>query len=114
MEDVEKSVETAAYEMDDKINARLHEMEEHRRGLEEELLYLRADVDNFRKAADRELEELRQAGNKELLGQMIPVVDLLRSAIHIAVRRGDEGMATGLEMIMKQLVGVFRRFDMEP
>lgn len=89
-----------------------HKLEQNEREVREKLLYLRAELENFRRAADRENAALRRAGEEALLRQLIPVAGLLSSAILVARQEKDEGMALGLEMISRQLQAVFQKFGM--
>lgn len=94
----------------DRFDDRLHELEQNRREMREKLLYLRAEMDNFRKTADDEITRLRRNGEKALLRQLTPVSGLLDSAILAARSESNAGMAVGLEMISKQLSAVFQKF----
>jgi molecular chaperone GrpE (heat shock protein) len=80
--------------------------------MKERLLYLRAEVDNFRKAANREIEELRRNGNVALLRSLVPVSRMLDSINHLAQNEKNERMAEGLDIISKQLSRVFEIFGM--
>lgn len=96
----------------DAIVNKLHELERTGSEAKDRLLYLRAEIDNFRKTADRETEELRRSGNAALLRRLLPVARMLDSAVRTARDEKNEPMAAGLEMISKQLSTVFEKFGM--
>ncbi len=97
----------------DAIVNKLHERERSASEAKDRLLYLRADIDNFRKSADREIEELRQSGNAALLRRLHPIARMLGFAVRTALNEKNEPMAKGLEMISKQLCAVFEKFGMK-
>jgi molecular chaperone GrpE (heat shock protein) len=67
----------SAYRERDAIMRKLRELERNASEAKGQLLYLRAEIDNFRKSADREIEELRWSGNAALLRRLLPIVHML-------------------------------------
>ncbi|AMV70785.1 nucleotide exchange factor GrpE [Desulfuromonas carbonis] len=76
-------------------------------------LYLRtrADLDNYRKRAQREKEDLGRFANENLLRELLPVVDNLERAVAHARESGtgDGSLLEGVEMTLGQLRKVFER-----
>lgn len=110
--DTERKESYPASHENDRFNDRLREIEQDERDMREELLYLQAELDNYRRTADREGAVLRRAGEQALLRQLVPVAGLLESAILTARQEENDPMAVGLEMISKQLSAVFQKFGM--
>lgn len=73
-------------------------------------LYLRAraDLENFRKRAQRDKEDLARFANENLLRELLPVLDNLERAIAHA-QNGESGLLQGVEMTLGQLRKVLER-----
>lgn len=69
-------------------------------------LYLRAraDLDNYRKRAQREKEDVVRFGQENLLRDLLPVIDNLERAVNHARDESDEGegLLAGVEMTLSQ------------
>ena len=76
--------------------------------LNDQLLRLTADFDNFRKRTQREKEEWSRYAAQSLMGKLIPVVDNLDAAALAVEGAGQEAksVAEGFLMIHKQLADV--------
>lgn len=80
-------------------------------------LYLRtrADLENYRKRAQREKEDLGRFANENLLRELLPVLDNLERAVaHAQESGGDGNLLAGVEMTMGQLRKVFDQFGVTP
>jgi molecular chaperone GrpE len=75
-------------------------------------LRLLADFDNFRKRAERELEERTRYMLAEPIRELLPVLDNLERALAAQGAEGD--LIRGVEMIARQFLEVLRRFGVEP
>ncbi len=72
----------------------------------DQLQRTRADFDNYRKRVDRERPLLAEAGVRELVSDLLPVLDNLERALEALVAAGDQGAASivaGVEMVKVQL-----------
>jgi molecular chaperone GrpE len=81
-------------------------------------LYLRAraDLENYRKRAQREKEDLSRFANENLLREILPVADNLERALKHA-RQGDSdsgSLLQGVEMTLGQLQRVIEKFGAIP
>ena len=75
----------------------------------DQLQRARADFDNYRKRVERERPVLAEAGVRDLVGELLPVLDNLERALEALVAAGDEGAAgivAGVEMVKQQLGGL--------
>jgi molecular chaperone GrpE len=70
-----------------------------------------ADLDNFKKRAQREREEIQKFGSERLLKDLLPVVDNLDRAL-AAAPQGDP-MAKGVELVRKGLEEALLRHGVE-
>jgi molecular chaperone GrpE len=80
--------------------------------LQDRLLRLQADFDNFRKRTLREREEAYLYGHQNLVKDLLPTVDNLERAIEHA-RANDgadlEGLLQGVELVLRELHGALGR-----
>lgn len=81
--------------------------------LENRDLYLRAraDLDNFRKRAQREKEDLLKFSNETILRELLPVIDNLERALQHAVTDGETGLLQGVELTLGQFRKVLEKFN---
>jgi molecular chaperone GrpE len=81
-------------------------------------LYLRAraDLENYRKRAQREKEELSRFANENLLREILPVMDNLERALEHARQTPNDsaGLMQGVEMTLAQLHKVLERCGAVP
>ncbi len=95
------------------LAARLAESEKKARELEERLVRLAADFDNYKKRAARESEGAREAASAQAILKMLPVVD----EFEIAMRHIDHATAKefkhGMELIYSKLLDTLRKEGVE-
>lgn len=93
-------------------------VEELKRELEDyRAQYLRAlaDLDNFKKRARREKAEQLQFANQKLAYDLLPVLDNLESAVRSSQAAvNSEALASGVELIHRQLVATLERHGVRP
>ena len=72
----------------------------------DQLQRTRADFDNYRKRMERERPLLQEAGVRDLVGELLPVLDNLERALEALVAAGDEGasgIVAGVDMVHQHL-----------
>jgi molecular chaperone GrpE len=74
-------------------------------------LRLAADFDNYRKAAERQMEDIVKFGQVGLLTEFLDALDLVDRAVATApeIVRSDEWFA-GLEQVRKRFLGTLEKF----
>jgi molecular chaperone GrpE len=81
-------------------------------------LYLRsqAELDNYRKRAQRERQDLLKFGNENILRELLPVIDNLDRAVQHAreVEGENQGLLEGVEMTLGQFQRVLEKFQVVP
>ena len=83
--------------------------------LQDRLLRLQADFDNFRKRTLREKNELFDNANQALMLELLPVLDHLQLGIQAAAaHQADPVFREGLAMIFDQLMVVLSKFGLSP
>ena len=78
--------------------------------------YLRtvAEFDNVRKRSAREREEYTRYANESLLRDILPVLDNLDRALQAARTEPATSLATGVELIQRELLRVLEKFGVTP
>lgn len=90
----------------DQSNDELARVSAERDDYLDQLQRTRADFDNYRKRVDRERPLLAEAGVRELVSELLPVLDNLERALEALVAAGDEsagGIVAGVDMVRQQL-----------
>jgi molecular chaperone GrpE len=90
----------------------LAELRAEKEKLEERMVRLQADFDNFRKRTLRERQEALSYGHELVVKDLLPVVDNLERAIeHASASTGAdfEGMLQGVELVRRELLGVLAK-----
>ncbi len=73
------------------------------------LQYLRADFENYKKRASREVEEEVKQAKVELFRKMLGVIDNLERAVEASKdREEDDPLLEGVEMVLDQFKSVLR------
>lgn len=83
--------------------------------LQDRLLRLQADFDNYRKRSARERTELFRLANEDLMNELLPVVDHFDLALSAAdAARQDNPLAQGVRMVREQLSTALSKFGLQP
>jgi molecular chaperone GrpE len=80
--------------------------------LQERMIRLQADFDNFRRRALKERQEAHQYGHENLVKDLLATVDNLDRAIEHARKSGGgdlESMLQGLELVQRELLGALAK-----
>jgi molecular chaperone GrpE len=78
-------------------------------------LRLAAEVENMKKRQEREVAEVRQFANENLLKELIPVLDNLERALeHGRQSEAPEALMEGLDLVSQDFLKVLGRFGVEP
>ena len=81
--------------------------------------YMRAlaDVENTRKRSERDRREAENYGGSRLARDLLPVYDNLARALQMAKedgKEGDKALLEGVELTMRELIGVFKKHGIDP
>ncbi len=87
------------------LNDKLVTLEEERDDLKNRLMRSAADLDNFRKRAAREREDLRKYGIDRVVQELLPALDNLERALdHAEKTEAGANIAEGVRMVSRQFV----------
>jgi molecular chaperone GrpE len=88
--------------------SRSRETMERLKDSHERALRAAADLENYKKRAQKEKEEVQKFGSERLLKDFLPVADNLDRALEAAQKSADfESLRTGVEMTRKLFEGAF-------
>ncbi|WP_174590144.1 nucleotide exchange factor GrpE [Methanocella conradii] len=76
-------------------------------------MYLKADLENYKKRAAREREEFARSANESLIMDLLDVYENLERAL-ITARNSDDSMAKGLEMIYSSMKAALEKHGLKP
>ena len=101
------TTEACCQALTEQLNAAQAEALENR----DHYLRARADLDNFRKRAQREKEDLVKFSNETILRELLPVIDNLERALQHAAVDGEKGLLQGVELTLGQFSKVLEKFN---
>lgn len=83
--------------------------------VQQQLLRLQADFDNFRKRVMRERADWFERANEELMLELLPVVDHFEMGLNTARERQiDASVQEGFKLVYDQLLSVLAKFKLQP
>lgn len=110
-EDVEEVVESEEQEAPDELETTRAELDETK----DRLLRLAADFENYKKLAVRRESESKERAVKNVLADLLPVLDNFERAVHASASSQDiQNLKIGVEFILQQLHEVLRSHGVEP
>lgn len=109
-ESVTETADTTSEERITQLEAQLAAKEQEARENWDKLLRERADLENYRKRASREKEELLNYGIKSLVEEVLPVVDNLERALEHANEEGLPALVEGVKMTHTLLLTALKKF----
>ncbi len=112
-----ENTEATECEAEGGIEAQLHEAQEVGKENLEKFLRKSADLDNFKKRAQKEKAELAMYSNESLIKELLPVIDSLGKALeHFAEDKNTEAavksLRDGVEHTLKNFVGALSKFGL--
>ncbi len=85
--------------------------------LRDRLLYLQADLDNFKKRTEKRVRDSLEYASEPVLKDLLPVLDNLERALAHAGETGPDGFSSlieGLEHVVRQFREALERHGVEP
>ncbi|KTD54313.1 Heat-shock protein GrpE(HSP-70 cofactor) [Legionella sainthelensi] len=110
LEPQEASLEHPSYvELSEKLT--LTEQQAHESW--EKAVRAQAELDNFRRRAEREIANAHRYGVEKLISSLLPVIDSLEQALQLAIKAEDASMREGLELTLKLFVDALQKFEVQ-
>ncbi|MCL6631075.1 MAG: nucleotide exchange factor GrpE [Alicyclobacillus herbarius] len=94
------------------VQQELAELREKVQELQNQLLRSRADFENYRRRTRQEMEDLRSFATRQLLADLLPVVDNFDRAL--GAMEGHAEVREGVEMVQRQLLSLLEKYGVEP
>jgi molecular chaperone GrpE len=83
---------------------------EEAKGNHDRLLRERADLENFKKRAAREREEVARHGNEAMVRDLLPMIDNLERAIdHASTGDNGQSLVDGVRLVLNGILDVLER-----
>ncbi|KTD09060.1 Heat-shock protein GrpE(HSP-70 cofactor) [Legionella gratiana] len=79
----------------------------------EKAVRAQAELDNFRRRAEREIANAHRYGVEKLISSLLPVIDSLEQALQLAIKAEDASMREGLELTLKLFVDALQKFEVQ-
>ncbi|MBT6157470.1 MAG: nucleotide exchange factor GrpE [Planctomycetaceae bacterium] len=97
--------------LEEQLAACRNESQEHY----DQMLRARAELENVRKRAQKEQQEIRQFQSMSMIRDLLPTLDNLGRAIEAAGSSDSvDGLLQGVEMVRKQLADALARYSVKP
>jgi molecular chaperone GrpE len=94
----------------EELQKSLEEKEENIKTLQDKLLYLQADFENFKKLKIKEKQEILMFGNEVLIRQLLPVLDNLERALeHVSKTEDFKSIEEGVEITLNEFLKVLEK-----
>lgn len=98
-----------------KLEAELAEKSGMAESLQDRLLRLQADFDNYRKRVVREKEAIWQRANAELIEDVLPALDHMELALKAADEHdAPEAFTEGFRLVLEQMVAGLKKHGLDP
>jgi molecular chaperone GrpE len=99
----------------EELQTRLAEKTKEAQENYDRFLRLAAELENIKKRQEREISELRQFANENLLKELLPVLDNLeRAQEHGRQSEAPEALMEGLDLVNQDFLKVLGRFGVTP
>ncbi len=112
VETVEAELVDEAEENENSQDEKVKSLEEEVKNLSDKVMRQMAEFDNFRKRTTKEKQSSYADGSRHVIEKLLPVVDNFERALN-AEENNDSAFYQGVEMIFKQLNGVFEELGVK-
>ncbi len=94
----------------------LEKLKKEKEDYYDRLLRASAELDNYKKRANREMSDLRKYANESLTRELLSVVDNLERAITMSTEgpTSAESILEGVEMTLKEILKILEKFHVKP
>jgi molecular chaperone GrpE len=82
--------------------------------VDDRLLRLAADFENYKKRAARERQEYVRLANERLIGELLPILDDLERALSAAEQHEEAQLEEGVRLVHRALAGLLERHGVAP
>jgi molecular chaperone GrpE len=102
-------------DLPDEVKQEIEEKDAKIESLEERILYLQADFENFKRIKTREKQDALKFGNEALVKEFLPVLDNLERALNHAESTEDyKAIHDGVKLIVNEFLKVLEKAGVQP
>ena len=103
-----------AVERQDADNDQVAALQQEKAALQDRLLRLAAEFENYRKRVDRDRRDQADAAVASAIEDVLPIVDNLERALQAPAGGDAEGYRKGVELIYQQMADLLRKRGVTP
>lgn len=96
------------------LSQKLQDLEAQEAELNQRLLRLQADFDNYRRRTRKEIQENIVRANEELIDELLPVIDNFERALVPREGASAESIRTGVELVYRQFLDILGKEGLTP
>ncbi len=114
-EDVVDATDAVTEDADNDIEKRLEDSEAEAKMAHDRFLRVSAEFENYKKRAQREVDDFRKYANEAILKELLTVVDNLERAVESSSDKCENGqLLEGIDLTLKEILKVFEKFSVKP
>lgn len=114
-EDAVDATDTVAEDADNDLEKRLEESETEAKMAHDRFLRVSAEFENYKKRAQREVDDFRKYANEAILKDLLTVVDNLERAVESSSEKCEnDQLLEGVDLTLKEILKVFEKFSVKP
>ncbi|WP_080874659.1 nucleotide exchange factor GrpE [Oceanobacillus timonensis] len=103
----ETETETESADETNDVEAQAEALKNEKEELENRLLRLQAEFDNYKRRTLKEREAERKYKAQDMVQELLPVMDNFERALQVEVSGENESILEGIDMVYRQLQDVF-------
>lgn len=114
-EDAVDATDAVTEDADNDIEKRLEESEAEAKMAHDRFLRVSAEFENYKKRAQREVDDFRKYANEAIIKELLTVVDNLERAVESSSEKCENGqLLEGVDLTLKEILKVFEKFSVKP
>jgi molecular chaperone GrpE len=114
-EDAVDATDAVTEDADNDIEKRLEDSEAEAKMAHDRFLRVSAEFENYKKRAQREVDDFRKYANEAILKELLTVVDNLERAVESSSDKCENGqLLEGVDLTLKEILKVFEKFSVKP
>ena len=114
-EDTVDATDAVTEDADNDIEKRLEESEAEAKMAHDRFLRVSAEFENYKKRAQREVDDFRKYANEAIFKELLTVVDNLERAVESSSDKCENGqLLEGVDLTLKEILKVFEKFSVKP
>ncbi len=114
-EDTVDATDAVTEDADNDIEKKLEESEAEAKVAHDRFLRVSAEFENYKKRAQREVDDFRKYANEAIFKELLTVVDNLERAVESSSDKCENGqLLEGVDLTLKEILKVFEKFSVNP